>query len=50
MTNYKCIKCNKKIPRKEIPKEFFEKIGTQIIWHEDCLTNEEKGFWKGFPF
>ena len=50
MTNYKCIKCNKKIPRKDIPKEFFEKLATQIIWHEDCLTNEERSFWKGTSF
>jgi hypothetical protein len=38
---YKCMICNKVIPKKKIPKEFFEKIGMQMIWHNECMRKEK---------
>lgn len=32
-----CYVCDQPIPREEIPKEAFEKLSTQIYYHEACL-------------
>lgn len=39
---FECCFCHKEIKRKDIPKEFFEKLETQALFHNNCANKENK--------
>ena len=40
--DFECAICHLPIKREEIPKEYFEKIATQLLYHNDCVSKVQK--------
>ena len=36
--DFACCICNLEIKKEEIPKEYFEKISMQLLYHNDCIN------------
>lgn len=40
---FECCFCHMEIKREDIPKEFFEKLETQALFHNEC-ANKNRNF------